>query len=62
MLKITERMESGDALAKDLLDGMALATATQRAMDSVYNLIDKNRDNEDKNCGIPIESDLGLIV
>lgn len=45
-----------------LLDGMALATATQRAMDSVYNLIDKNRDNEDKNCGIPIESDLGLIV
>ena len=45
-----------------LLDGMALATATQRAMDSVYNLIEKNRDNEDKNCGIPIESDLGLIV
>ena len=45
-----------------LLDSMALATATQRAMDSVYNLIDKNRDNEDKNCGIPIESDLGLIV
>lgn len=45
-----------------LLDGMALATATQCAMDSVYNLIEKNRDNEDKNCGIPIESDLGLIV
>ena len=45
-----------------MLDGLTLAQSTQKAMDSVYNLIDKNRDNEDKNCGIPIERDLGEIV
>ena len=45
-----------------LLDGMPLAAATQRAMDSVYRLIDNNRDNRDKNCGIPIERDLSLLV
>ncbi len=45
-----------------MLDGLTLAQSTQKAMDSVYNLIDKNRGNEDKNCGIPIERDLGEIV
>ena len=45
-----------------MLEGLTLAQSTQKAMDSVYNLIDKNRDNEDKNCGIPIERDLGEIV
>lgn len=44
-----------------MLEGTPLAAATQLAMDTVYCLIDKNRDNEDKNCGIPIERDLGLI-
>lgn len=45
-----------------MLDGMDLASATQHAMDSVYRLIDHNRNNDDKNCGIPIESDLDLLV
>ena len=49
-------------LIAHLLDGEALAQATQMAMDSVYRLIDKNRDNEDKNCGIPIERDLNEII
>lgn len=44
-----------------LLDGEPLKTSTQMAMDAVYQLIDKNKDNEDKNCGIPIENNLAVI-
>ena len=45
-----------------LLDGMPLRRSTREAMDAVYRLIDHNRLNEDKNCGIPIENDLQLIM
>lgn len=45
-----------------LLDGDTLKGSTQKAMDAVYRLIDKNKDNEDKNCGIPIENYLSLIT
>lgn len=44
-----------------LLDGDTLEDSTQKAMDAVYRLIDLNRDNEDKNRGIPIEKYLNEI-
>lgn len=44
-----------------LLDGEALKPSTRKAMDAVYNLIDLNKDNEDKNRGIPIENYLNIL-
>lgn len=44
-----------------LLDGMALKDATRKAMDAVYTLIDLNKDNEDKNRGIPLENYLDVL-
>lgn len=44
-----------------LLDGEELKPATRKAMDAVYNLIDLNKDNEDKNRGIPIENYLNIL-
>ena len=44
-----------------LLDGELLIPSTQKAMDGVYALIDRNKDNEDKNRGIPLEQYLGLL-
>lgn len=44
-----------------LLDEMSLEESTQRAMDAVYQLIDINKDNPDKNRGIPIERSLNLL-
>jgi len=44
-----------------LLDDELLKTSTQRAMDAVYKLIDANKDNEDKNRGIPLEKYLNII-
>ena len=44
-----------------LLDGEMLKPSTRRAMDAVYTLIDLNKDNEDKNRGIPLEKYLDVL-
>lgn len=44
-----------------LLGGDGLSDSTRRAMDAVYKLIDLNKDNEDKNRGIPLEKYLDII-
>ena len=44
-----------------LLDGELLIPSTQKAMDGVYKLIDLNKDNKDKNRGIPLEKYLGIL-
>lgn len=44
-----------------LLDGDRLEPATRQAMDAVYRLIDLNKDNEDKNRGIPLERYLNIL-
>ena len=44
-----------------LLRGETLLFSTRRAMDGVAMLIDLNRDNEDKNRGIPVENYLHLL-
>ena len=44
-----------------LLDNEPLSKATRQAMDVVYRFIDLNKDNVDKNRGIPIENYLDLI-
>lgn len=45
-----------------LLDGEELKPSTRKAMDAVYTLIDLNKDNEDKNRGIPLENYLSVIA
>lgn len=44
-----------------LLNGDSLRKATRLAMDAVYRLIDLNKDNEDKNRGIPLENYLDIL-
>lgn len=44
-----------------LLDGETLKSSTRKAMDAVYTLIDRNKDNEDKNRGIPLENFLNVL-
>ena len=44
-----------------LMNGVPLKQATRRAMDSLSRLIDANKDNSDKNRGIPVEHFLDLI-
>ena len=44
-----------------LLDGDSLELSAQAAMDAVYRLIDLNKDNEDKNRGIPLEKYLNIL-
>jgi len=44
-----------------LLQGMSLQQSTRRAMDALYSLIDANKNNEDKNRGIPVEQFLRLV-
>lgn len=44
-----------------ILNGTPLEASTRRAMDGVYTLIDHNKDNEDKNRGIPVEQFLSLL-
>ncbi len=44
-----------------LLNGELLIPSTQKAMDGVFTLIDHNKDNEDKNRGIPLERYLNLL-
>lgn len=48
-------------LVGHLLDGEPLKQSTRKAMDGVYRLIDLNKDNEDKNRGIPLERYLSVI-
>lgn len=42
-------------------NGAPLASSVQKAMDTVVTLIERNKDNEDKYKGIPIEKDLEVI-
>ena len=44
-----------------LLKGKPLKASTREAMDALYRLIDVNKDNEDKNRGIPVEQWLRLL-
>ena len=44
-----------------LLDGEPLKDSTRKAMDGVYKLIDANKNNEDKNRGIPLENYLNIL-
>jgi pyridoxine kinase len=44
-----------------LLDGEPLKDSTRKAMDAVYKLIDANKDNVDKNRGIPLENYLNIL-
>lgn len=44
-----------------LLGGSELKPSTRRAMDAVYRLIELNKDNTDKNRGIPLEKYLDVI-
>ena len=44
-----------------LLDDKPLTVATQKAMDGVYELILRNKDNADKNRGIPLEQYLNIL-
>ncbi len=44
-----------------LLQDESLKRSARKAMDAVYTLIDKNKDNEDKNRGIPLEQYLSII-
>lgn len=44
-----------------LLDGEPLKNSTRAAMDALSRLIEKNKDNADKNRGIPIELNLNLL-
>jgi len=45
-----------------LLNGEPLKMSTRKAMDAVWKLIDINKDNADKNRGIPIEKSLSEIL
>lgn len=44
-----------------LLNGEPLKQSTRQAMDNLYQLIDLNKDNADKNRGIPLERYLGIL-
>lgn len=48
-------------LIGNLLNDLPLKKSTRKAMDAVYKLIDLNKDNKDKNRGIPIEKYLHVI-
>lgn len=44
-----------------LLEGQTLPDSTERAMDAVSSLIERNKDNEDKFKGIPVETCLEVL-
>lgn len=44
-----------------IMNGDTLKDSTRKAMDGVYRLIDLNKDNEDKNRGIPLEKYLSIL-
>ena len=45
-----------------LQDGDSLSNATRVAMDTLFQWIDVNKDNEDKNSGIPVERHLSSLI
>jgi len=45
----------------NILNGVPLKESTRKAMDAVYTLIDLNKDNIDKNRGIPLERYLDVL-
>ncbi|ETD18430.1 MULTISPECIES: pyridoxamine kinase [Prevotellaceae] len=45
-----------------LLQEQSLKASTRKAMDAVYKLIDLNKDNKDKNRGIPLEKFLAVVL
>lgn len=44
-----------------IMNGDTLKDSTRKAMDGVYRLIDLNKDNTDKNRGIPLEKYLSVL-
>lgn len=44
-----------------IMNGDTLVDSTRKAMDGVYRLIDLNKDNKDKNRGIPLEKFLNVL-
>lgn len=44
-----------------IMNGDTLKDSTRKAMDGVYRLIDLNKDNTDKNRGIPLEKYLSIL-
>ncbi|MCH4181987.1 MAG: pyridoxamine kinase [Prevotella sp.] len=48
-------------LIRYLLDSYSLEESTQKAMNAVWKLIDLNKDNVDRNHGIPIERYLNIL-
>lgn len=48
-------------LIGNILNGGSLVGSTRKAMDGVYRLIDLNKDNADKNRGIPLERFLNIL-
>jgi pyridoxine kinase len=44
-----------------LLNDESLKSSTKAAMDAVYGMIDRNKNNQDKNRGIPVEKCLDLL-
>ena len=44
-----------------LLNGESLKVSTRTAMDTVFRMIERYKDTEDKNRGIPIEKCLDLL-
>ena len=63
LVRIRWLAESGMSLASigHLLDGGPLPASTRKAMDAVYTFISLNKDNEDKNRGIPLEQHLDIL-
>jgi len=49
-------------LIGNLLHNHTLTESTRKAMDAVYALIDLNKNNEDKNRGIPLEKYLATVL
>lgn len=48
-------------LISHLLSGEPLKESTQKAIEGLYKLIELNKDNEDKNRGIPVENFLHIL-
>ena len=44
-----------------LLNGESLKTSTRTAMDTVFRMIERYKDTDDKNRGIPVEKCLDLL-
>ena len=64
-LKLARKRGMDESLLNEiigkLLNDEPLKPSTRVAMDALYRLIEVNKDNEDKNRGIPIENWLSLL-